>query len=826
MNVRSRAVWAVAVSAVLSLLTVLAAANVSEQRSSNQDELTAAESRFFEQRVRPLLIKHCYRCHSENSGRMRGGLRLDTKEGLLRGGQSGPSIVPHDSEVSVLISAIEYDDAFLQMPPNGKLDPAEIAILRAWVEMGAPDPRVENRIAHQPQHAAIDIDAGRAHWAYQPLAANSPDDISASNWARTPIDQLVDAERDALELRPVSDADARTLVRRMHLVITGLPPAPEQLRRWVSTIELAASETARHEAVEDLVDTLLATEQFGERWGRHWLDVARFAESTGGDHNNIYQHAWRYRNFVIDAFNDDVPFDHFIRQQIAGDLLPIADNAEWANNIVATGFLAIGPKLVGEENQPKFLADLVDDQIGTTTRAFLATTVSCARCHDHKYDAIPQTDYYAMAGIFRATETHYGLLPAQARQSTTLIDLTDLVEPEGDGLTPAEYQQLVDARESAKRELDEAMQQIRSGENVFRGTLRRLRSQRDETSAALQAYLPDGQRRAFAMGTQDRDAPLTTHLLVRGEVDQRAQQVHRGLPQVLTERGRNRLPSQLRSSGRLQLADWIASAHNPLTARVIVNRIWHWMFGRGLVRTVDDFGKGGEAPTHAALLDYLAGRLVESDWSVKSIIREIALSRTFQLSSNHSDEGFAIDPENAYLWQFKKRRLEAEAIRDAMLAVSGELDLTRPSGTLLQSVGEGGVGQNVFEPDIRAIEANVRSVYLPRVRSVLPHVLELFDAPDASLVTGARDTTSNPLQSLYMMNNPFVQSRAAALAGRVNGLDANDQITALYELFFSRTPTDNERAAGLEFLRSGSTREQVAIYCQTLLCTSEFMLIE
>jgi hypothetical protein len=364
------------------------------------------------------------------------------------------------------------------------------------------------------------------------------------------------------------------------------------------------------------VDHLLESPQYGERWGRHWMDVARFAESTGGDQNNVFQHAWRYRDWVIDAFNSDKPYDQFIREQIAGDLLPIANDQEWADNVIATGFLAVGTKLVGEEDQQKFFADLVDEQIDATTRAFLATSVACARCHDHKFDPIPQSDYYAMAGIFRSTETHYGLLKAQARQATTLLDLTGLGPPPGTPpLKKEEFAALIKARDDARQTVDDAMRKIRAGENVFRGTLRRIRSDRDETEAALQSYTSAGEPRVFAMGTQDRDFPLATRLLVRGELDKPAQSVPRGVLQVLSPRGKHSLPTESKGSGRLELANWIAWHQNPLTARVMSNRVWHWMFGRGLVRTVDDFGSTGDRPTHPELLDYLANRL-HPEWLV------------------------------------------------------------------------------------------------------------------------------------------------------------------------------------------------------------------
>ena len=851
-----------------------------------QNQLAAQDDvRFFESKIRPVLVKHCYECHSTESGKARGGLKVDTRDALQQGGDSGPAVVAKSLEESKLYQALLYHDDGWQMPPKGKLPQTTIDDFRSWILMGAPDPRVA---AINPTVAsAIDIEAGRKFWAYQTLSPTPPPARATTSWSAASngpavIDRFVEAKLREQGLTPVDDASPDVLVRRLYFTLTGLPPTPDDLQKWTSRLR-AETGKARQAAVAQLVDELLASERYGERWGRHWLDVARFAESTGGDHNNIYQHAWRYRNYVIDAFNDDKPFDQFIREQIAGDLLPIGSEEEWANNVIATGFLAIGVKSVGEEDQQRFFADLVDEQIDSTTRAFLATTVACARCHDHKFDPIPQADYYALAGIFHSTETHYGLLKAQARQATTLIDLTGMGPAAGTPeLNADEYAALVKQRDDAAQAIEDAMKKIRSGENVFRGLLRKYRSDRDETEAALQAYSNRGQPRVFAMGTQDRDAALPSRLLIRGELDKPAQLVERGVLQVLSPPKKHSLtaltkdasfrrhrtpglPSLAYSSqsGRLELAEWIASPENPLTARVIANRVWHWMFGRGLVRTIDDFGHAGETPSHPELLDYLASRLIEEHWSIKALIREIALSRTWQLASTYESHNYGMDPDNRFYWRMNQRRLEAEAVRDAMLAVSGQLDLERPLGTYLREAGEGGVGQNVFEPVIRAIDANTRSVYLPRVRSVLPEMLETFDAPDASLVTGNRDTTLTPLQSLFLMNNHFVQDQAVALADRLENLPQKQQVAKLYELAFSRAPTEQEQQLATEFLAritanqastvrpggmrrngrysrsSGATVEPavtqdsevsplnpLAIYCQALLNSMEFQLID
>ncbi len=783
---------------------------------------------FFEARIRPALAKYCYECHSEESGKAKGGLRVDSQHALLQGGDTGPAIVPGDLEKSLFVTAIRYEDEDFEMPPKGKLPADVIADFEKWIAMGAPDPRTD--AAPVTVRTEIDIEAGRQFWAFQPPNKPTTPTVINTNWPRNDIDRFVLAKMDENKLAPSPDANPRTLVRRLYFVLAGLPPSAEDVEKWTRAIGPNLDQAA----VAQFVDHLLASPRFGERWGQHWLDVARYAESTGGDSNNIFPHAWRYRDYVIDSFNDDKPFDQFIREQLAGDLLPIANDREWADNLVATGFLALGQKLVGEVEDRKFFADLVDEQIDATTRAFLGLTVSCARCHDHKTDPIPQTDYYALATIFRNTTTHYGLLRAQARQFSTLIDATGLGLPSGrDTLTPTEFTQLRTERDAAAQKMEDLMRDIRNGEKVTRATLRRSRTKRDETEHALQSYDESGNPFTFVMSTQDREAKLDTRVFVRGELDKPGQLVEPGFVQVAY---RGELPN-FEGSGRLQLADWIADAENPLTARVMANRVWHWLFGQGLVRSLDDFGATGEKPSHPELLDHLAIRLVEHDWSLKELIREIVLSRTWQQSSRFQSSHFVIDPENRFLWRASQRRLEAEAIRDAMLVVSGNLDPNRPPKPLLNAVGEGTVGQSVFEPEIRKIDVNHRSVYLPRVRNVLPNSLELFDAPDASNVTGARETTTVPLQALYAMNHDFVRRQAEAFAARLEREPTKTRIEFAHLTAFGRPPTDRERRMGALFAQKYRAdergidntelqRKTLAAYCQALMCAAEFGVID
>ena len=666
-------------------------------------------------------------------------------------------------------------------------------------------------------------------WSFSPPAAVSPPVVKNTEWPLGMVDRFILAAQEQKGLSPSKAADSRVLVRRLFFALCGLPPAADVMEHWQRELGPELNQTT----IAALVDSLLKSPRFGEHWGQHWLDVARFAESTGGDANGIHLHAWRYRDYVIDSLNADKPFDHFIREQIAGDLLPIASDKEWAQNLVATGFLAVGQKLVGEVEDRKFFADLVDEQIDATTRAFLGLTVSCARCHDHKTDPIPQTDYYALAAIFRNTETHYGLIKAQSRQFSTLLDATGLGLPAGREVLPAaELAKLRAERDAADQKMDDVMKTIRGGDGVTRAMLRRSRTQRDETEAELQSYDAQGHPLTFVMGVQDRNAPIETRLLERGELDKPGALVKPGFLSVLPSQ-----PLRLsKGSGRLQLAAWIASPQNPLTSRVIANRVWHWLFGSGLVRTVDDFGATGERPSHPELLDHLALRMIDHKGSLKAMIRELVLSRTWQQSSAYHAENAERDPDNRLHWRMNPHRLEGESVRDAMLTVSGRLSLQRPEIPLIAAAGEGTVGQAVFEPEIRKIEADVRSIYLPRVRTVLPEMLELFNAPDASNVTGARETTTVPLQALHGLNSAFVRRQAEGFADRIAQKSLLEQLDFAWLTAFSRPPTSKERElantflfeteAGLKLDRDAARREALVIFAQSLLCAAEFVVVD
>lgn len=656
--------------------------------SARADELSREQLSFFETKIRPVLIRECYGCHSNKSGNVRGGLRLDSKELMLIGGATGPAIVPGNLEESWLYNAITHQDYV--MPPKRKLPQNVIDDFKTWIEMGAPDPRINTVTKINSKITKDDIQQAKdSFWAYQKPEKNSPPVVEDADWPRSDVDRFVLAKLEQADLKPAADAEAWKVLRRLTFDLVGLPATPEQINSFTTDWKRSPER-----AVESVVDRLLETDQYGERWGRHWLDVARYGESTGREVNMTYPQAWRYRNYVVDSFNDDKPFDRFIQEQIAGDLLPVKTDEQWTENLIATTFLAIGSKNLNEQNRVQFAADVVDEQIDATTRVFLGMSVACARCHDHKFDAIPQADYYAMAGIFQSMQTYFGnpqsseygsYSGAQEKQSSTLLILpTDDANPFDVSLTRSELQELKDEMISKRREFAETR---RSG-GVSGSNAQRLRVQYLSSMAKMSATLAsvdeNGKPLSFSMGVQERDEPSNAKILVRGEIDQPAQTVARGFPQVITNG-----PTGIRSksSGRLELARWIGNDDNPLTARVMVNRIWQHLIGKGIVTSTENFGTTGQMPSHPELLDHLAVQFVKSGWSVKSVIREIVTSRVYRMSTTFNESYHEHDPDNALVWRANPRRLDAEAIRDAMLSISGELDLKRPRASVVAQAG-------------------------------------------------------------------------------------------------------------------------------------------
>ena len=792
--------------------------------------LSADELKFFESKIRPLLIANCYGCHSVSSGKSKGGLRLDTRDAMLKGGDSGPAVVPGDADSSLLIRAVRYLDSDYEMPPAGKLKDEDIALLERWVAMGAPDPRVEGAAAvgYSPGtvHRWTSEDIARAkenHWAYKPLSSPEAPATKNRDWARSPIDSFILAGLEEKNLAPARDADPATLLRRASLDLTGLPPSKADVERFVRN--------PTPEAFARAIDTMLASPQFGERWGRHWLDVARYAESSGKESNIFYPHAWRYRDYVIESFNEGKPFDQFLTEQIAGDLLDASSDAERAEQLIATGYLAIGTKSHNARGRPQFQMDLADEQIDAVTQGMLGLTVSCARCHDHKFDPIPQKDYYAVAGIFLSTDTRYGTFEAQGNNHPAgLVELPANADvPLGPIMNLQQRSQIAGAKERAAQEAmraDELREQARTarqrGEEPPNLQAQLVRARAAEgvnrnLESILERYDESGkptEANLVAMGAAERGRSVNARLLDRGELDKPGAVVPRGFVQLISDGDE---PKITKGSGRLEFAQWVADEENPLTARVWANRVWLHLVGTPIVPTPDNFGMSGQQPTNPALLDHLASRLIASGWSTKTLIREIMLSRAYAMSSDFNEYAASVDPDNALMWRMPKKRLQAEAIRDSMLQAAGLLDLRPPPGSRI-AFAEGGLRGPQQERLMSFISGNsdsYRSVYLPIVRDRVPESLEVFDFAETAFVTGQRDVTNVPTQALYLLNSAEMARISDAFAARVvqGAADENGRITLAFELAYGRKPSSGELRACREFLddfKSAYGREQAA----------------
>ncbi|MAV36798.1 MAG: hypothetical protein CMJ59_15225 [Planctomycetaceae bacterium] len=817
------------------------------------DKPTARELAFFEKKIRPLLVQHCYKCHSRQAKTVEAGLLLDSRQGWMTGGENGAVIAAGSPGESLLIQAVNYEG--LEMPPKEKLSPQQIADLTRWVRQGAPDPRTGDSIS--PIRRTIDIDQGRTFWAFHPALAAPLPPVENPAWPLDAIDHFILAGIEAAGLAPVGDADRRTLVRRLYFDLVGLPPTQQQVDDFVH------DKSSR--AVETLVDELLESPHFGERWGRHWLDVARYAESTGMERNFTFPHAWRYRDYVIDAFNRDLPYNRFITEQVAGDLLPAKTAADRNRLTVATGFLAMGPKSLNEPNPKVFQMDVVDDQVDISTRAVLALTVSCARCHDHKFDPFPTEDYYAIAGIFRSTRTLFGTGKGQGnRRATGLVSLASSApkeatpSPAADQKT-AQITKLTEQLRKARRELrklqgppkgkkkgkkksnKKANKKAPSKTAATPQQLKQLRNRVRRLNRKLKQARGGGQGNTkptgpVAMGVQD-GAPEDCRVHIRGNVKTLGKRVPRGFPQVVHL---DSVPGVNGSqSGRLEFAAWLTSAENPLTARVMANRVWYHLTGRGLVTTLDNFGAMGQRPSHPELLDHLALDFIENNWSVKSLIRKIVLSRTYRLASTPYPANRTKDPDNTRFWRMNHRRLDAEAIRDAILAVSGQLETAPPKRSVVADIGDANVGRAGGTLTKLNAPSRYRSVYLPIVRNAVPEMLRLFDFAEPSMLVGRRDVTTVPAQALFLLNSPFMLAQADRLAARVVAAAADEagRVEMAYRMTLNREPTDGESTAAIALVTAhltslpgqntdGDRQQAWSGLCQALLACAEFRYLQ
>ncbi|MDF1740854.1 MAG: DUF1549 domain-containing protein [Verrucomicrobiales bacterium] len=925
---------------------------------------------YFEEKVRPVLVAHCYECHSEEAGKRKGGLWLDRKEGWVHGGDAGPSLVPGDPEGSLLVESIRYADTDLQMPPKSRMSAEEVQILEQWVAMGAPDPRDEALVG-AVRKEPIDFAKARTEWAYRDHQNPEVPPFDHSETARDPIDAFLRADWSKSGLTSAGKEDPVALVRRLHYDLTGLPPTVAEVEAFASNPDA--------DAYEAIVDELLSRPGFGEKWGRHWLDVVRYADSNGGDRNFTFYQAWRYRNWVIDAFNRDVSYYDFIRNQLAGDLLPAESPEKEREQIIAATFLSLGPKMLTERDKEKLWMDTADEQLDTVGRAFLGLTLGCARCHDHKFDPVSQEDYYAMAGIFRSTEVVSGTrngcvnvaswierpLPvadgdgketremverlelamrltveksfmkkAGGKETSLDLPLAGVIYDESDAelvgtwitskLSPnrfgagyihddqkgkgenraifrgslpesGEYEVRVAYSSETNRAsnvpvtvlaadgkhevvLDETKRPsvgglfepigrfhfekgadcevtINTGKTGARyvivdavqfiavkdipreakaiaaieddGVDPLLRMSESELKKELGRLIGELKNAEVAMAPRDARDADDCHLRVRGDVSQKGALIPRNFLQVLHEGE----PPQIEegASGRVELADWIVIDNNALLDRVIVNRLWHHLFGRGIVATVDNFGRLGSGATHPDLLEHLASSFRESGGSMKGLIRRLVLSEAYQLSSSTTDEMMVADPANEHFARQNRRRLSAEEIRDSILFVSGELDREPGMATANR------FGIDLDKPMLFAKEKK-RTVYLPVARNNPATELAIFDAANPDLVSGRRSQTTVPTQALYLLNSEFLHARAAAL-GKMAMAAADkpgSEVEWLYLTLLGRAPypLESQRAMGLIADLSGGAEDRAALevaaghLAHVLLASSEFLFLE
>ena len=691
------------------------------------DEIDGVE--FFEKRIRPVLTEHCYECHSASSTAIKGGLRLDSRDAIRSGGESGPGVVPGDIELSSVVSAMKYGS--VEMPPKGKLSEKIIADFEKWVADGAVDPRDAQFAPALAAKSEIDWKTASSFWSFQPPKRVALPSVELTQWIQRPIDAFILSKLETEGLFPNEAADRRTLLRRAYIDMIGLPPSEQEVQSFLQD----ASPTA----YQDRVDQLLASVRFGERWARVWLDVARYAEDqahiVGDDKSLFFPNAYLYRNWVVRAFNLDMPYDRFVRLQLAADLMSPENRENW----VALGFIGLGPKYY-RRNAPDVMAEEWEDRVDTVTRGILGVTIACARCHDHKYDPFPTEDYYALAGVFAGTEM-------------LNMPLDDSVE----------------SKDGHAKDPDKSMHVIRD------------------------------------------QKPRDIKVMIRGNVDNEGELVERGFPRVLT--GGEKVVFK-KGSGRLELAEAIASTNNPLTARVIVNRVWGQYFGKPLVGTPSNFGKLGERPSHPELLDDLSVRFMQNGWSLKWLNREIVLSATYQQSSTIDYEKQENDTANQWLWRANRRRLSVEAWRDSLLVASGAIDYSIAKGSFQTS---------------KATEVR-RTLYSSISRFQLDPLLVLFDFPDPNTHSERRSLTTTPLQKLFAMNSDFMLRQAEQLLDRLMNQDVStneDRIRIAYASIYSRNPDLEELLLGKDFLKEGNDeKRQWTKYLQALLASNELLILD
>ncbi|MEZ6054182.1 MAG: PSD1 and planctomycete cytochrome C domain-containing protein [Planctomycetaceae bacterium] len=814
-------------------------------------KFSAEELQFYTDSIEPLLKEHCYKCHS--TGKVKGGLRLTARESILQGGESGAAVDLADIDASLLMQAVNYDG--YEMPPDGKLSEDQIALLRSWVEQGLPmTTLVETAPAEEEGfHSPQVNEETRNHWSFRPVVRPDVPVVNEEAWVANPIDAFILAGLADAGLAPAPPADREKLIRRVTYDLTGLPPSPEEVVAFV------ADESP--DAYEHLIDRLLESPHYGEHWARYWLDLVRYAESNSYERDNPKPYVWRYRDYVIRSFNDDKPYDQFLLEQLAGDEL----DEVTPDSLIATGYYRLG--LWDDEPADPLLAfyDGLDDIAATTSQAMLGLRLNCARCHEHKLDPIPQEDYYRFISFFRNIR-HYGV-----RADATVFEasIRDVDLPEGReervkdvadwekqlaeikttmaGIETEAAQHLVGGEKDDFQDQSSRFDILKRHAGEFIGqeqfdTYKNLRALREK----LEKNPPGRHAKVLSIKEQGAEAP-PTHVLVRGNPHIEGEEISPGFPSVLSPpEPAIHPPAHGDSTGRRRaLAEWIVSPQNPLTARVMVNRIWQWHFGRGLVRSPNDFGLSGDMPTHPELLDWLAAEFVDRGWSLKTMHRLILMSNTYRMASTAVDQtaeehGHAIDPTNDLLWKFDMRRLRAEEIRDSILAAIGTLNLEKMFGPSIYPVipeevlaGQSRPGENwgkSSDEDIRR-----RSIYIHSKRSLAVPILAAFDVANTEFTCPARFATTQPTQALGLLNSTFINEQAETFAQTIReqvGDDRPAQIRMALQRVLQREPNEVEIQRGVDLMTSleeehgMSPDEALRYFCLTALNLNEFLYLD
>ncbi len=823
-----------AISPVALILTGLfVGVNSGPANAQKPPELTKEGAEFFEKHIRPVLAERCYECHSTNAKKLKGNLRLDSQAGLAKGGTNGPVLDPGDVEKSRLVQVLHWTDGDLAMPPKSKLSPEQIDRFKQWVKMGAPYPRTDAASGPAKGTKTPAVEAGHNWWAFRPVTQTDAPAVNQQAWVKKKIDSFVLQELEAKQLKPSPSADPRTLIQRAYLDLTGLRPGYEQTE--------AFAKEPSDKSYEQVIEQLLASPQYGERWGRYWLDVARYGEDnpTTEATNRPYPYAWRYRDWVIQALNRDLPYDEFVSLQLAADLIPKTPRGDLA----ATGFLGAGPiyhkdgRLSKDVIENLYMDDW-DERVDVVSRGVLGLTVACARCHDHKFDPISTRDYYALAGVFASAQaaprplvdvpaevelrfmiasqrlfylsylanlmrSEPGTDPKYARKKVEqfIVEL-DKIEGEIADLRdkyPELHAYLVNLdKRPAPYEPKPGAKDAQPAQRQPRGRGANVAKEPFFHSVFDAGLWVDGTDTELTLLDIKSDKARDLHILPGGNVAKPGERASRGFLSVLSKGD----PAFHQGSGRRELAEKIFTDAAPLAARVIVNRVWGWHFGKPLVDTPSDFGNQGEKPSHPPLLDDLAARFIANGWSLKWLHREIMLSAAYQQASRPRPDAAKIDPANRFLWRMNPRRLDFEAYRDCILQATGSLD-TKTEGPSL---------------DLDQSGNTRRTVYARVSRGRVNNVLQLFGFPEPTMHSPGRETTTTPLQQLFVLNSPFMRDQAAALLGSVSKEpNANAKIRAMYHMVLSRDPSERDLDLANAYLAKGTMTD----YAHALLCTNE-----